>query len=153
MPLYSSSRAARGRQALLEPLDRELGHALLDEAHAEHARALEEARLVLGRELELGDGLVDEAHLLVGDAEVVAGLVVLLAELLVDALLELAEDVRERGVAEVGGRRRPALGRHRGLGPEEAAELGGQVEPVGPVAPRRAPRAAGLRPPAEASSA
>ena len=44
-------------------------------------RALEQAALVLRGELELGYGLVDEAHLLVGDPEVVAGLVVLLAEL------------------------------------------------------------------------
>ncbi len=54
---------------------------------------------VLARELELPDRLVDEAHLLVRDPEVVVGLVVLGGELLLDALLELAEDLLERDLA------------------------------------------------------
>ena len=95
----------------------------------EHAAALEHPVLVLGRELELGDGLVDEPHLLVGDAEVVAGVVVLLAELLVDALLELLEDVGQPGVAEVGRRRRRLL-LHRGLRAEQVVQLLAEIEPL-----------------------
>src|SRR5512141_93105 len=46
--------AAAGRcEAFLEPLHREPGHALLEEADAEHARALEQPLLVLRRQLEL----------------------------------------------------------------------------------------------------
>ena len=86
-------------EPLAEPLDRQLRHSLLEKAVAEHAAALDGAAGVLARELELADRLVDQAHLLVGDPEVVVGLVVLGRELLLDALLELAKDLLERHLA------------------------------------------------------
>ena len=47
------------------------------------------------RLLELGDGLVQQPHLLVRDAEIVVALVILLLDVLGDALLELPEHVLE----------------------------------------------------------
>src|SRR5262245_31263598 len=123
--------AAGRAQALLEPLDRQLGHALLEEADAEHAGALEYPALVFRRQLELGDRLVDEPHLLVGDAEVVARVVVLLAQLFVDALLELLEYVGEPHVAQIGGShlRRRLLDRR--LSREALAQLGFEIRAAG----------------------
>src|SRR5262249_13597511 len=88
-----------GLEALAEPLDRELRHALLEEAVPKHAAALDRASEVLARQLKLADRLVDEAHLLVRDPQVVVRLVVLGRQLLLDALLELAEDLLERDLA------------------------------------------------------
>ena len=101
----------RRLEPLAEPLDGELRHPLLEEAEAEHAAALDGAGRVLARELELPDRFVGQAHFLVGDPEVEVRLVVLGRELLLDALLELAEDLLERDLAlgpvisEVVGRR------------------------------------------------
>ena len=93
---------------------------------AEHAAALDRAARVLARELKLADGLVDEPHLLVGDAEVVVRLVVLGRELLLDALLELAEDLLEGHLAL---RRRDVGGlRDHGFVAELLLELLGKVE-------------------------
>src|SRR5215212_2157935 len=82
--------------AFAVPLDRQLGHAFLEKAEAEHRRAFDGALRILRGQLELADGLIDEAHLLVGDAEVVVGVVVFTVELLLDAFLELLEDLLER---------------------------------------------------------
>src|SRR6266581_182067 len=120
--------AAGGLEPLLEPFDGQLGHSLLEETDAEHAAALEDSAVVLGRELELGDRLVDEPHLLVGDPEVVASVVVFLAELLVDPLLELLEYVREPRVSEVRPPECLTLLDHRGLRPEQVAQLGPEVD-------------------------
>src|SRR4051794_8998928 len=54
--------------------------------------------------LEFGDGFIHEAHFLVGDAEVVMTLVVLLVDVLRDALLEPLEHLLEVGLL-VPGRR------------------------------------------------
>src|SRR4029450_13517108 len=78
-----------------------------EEALPDPAAARHGASRILARELELADRLVDESHLLVGDAEVVMRLVVFGRKLLLDALLELAEDFLERDFAlrrrDVGG--------------------------------------------------
>src|SRR5262249_17258363 len=84
---------ARRLQALAVPLDRELRHPLLQETEPEHAAALHRPRRVLARQLKLADRLVDQAHLLVGDPEVGVRLVILGGELLLNPLLELAEDL------------------------------------------------------------
>src|SRR5262249_29822607 len=76
-----------------EPLNRELGHSLFEEAVTEHAAAFDGAARILAGELELADRFVDEAHLFVRDPEVVVRLVVLGRKLLLDALLELPEEV------------------------------------------------------------
>jgi hypothetical protein len=89
-------RDAGRLEALAIPLDGELGHPLFQETESEHAAALDGPAGVLAGELELPDRLVDQPHLLVRDAEVRVGLVVLGGELLLDAFLELAEDLFER---------------------------------------------------------
>src|SRR5687767_8539894 len=82
-------------QSLAIPLDGELRHSLLEKAKPEHGSAFHGALGVFGGQLELADGLVDETHLLVGDTEVVVGVVVLAVELLFDAFFELFEDLFE----------------------------------------------------------
>src|ERR1019366_303036 len=100
-----------GLEALAVPLDRELGEALLEEAQAEHRAALDRVLRAFRGSLELAGGFVREGHLLVGDPEVVVRLEVLGRELLLDALLELPEDLLERYVAatHIGSVRRGDL--------------------------------------------
>src|SRR5664280_2235484 len=86
-------------ETLSVPLDRELREAFLQEAQSEHRAALHCVLRALRGSLELADGFVREGHLLVGDAEVVMRLVVLGRQLLLDALLELAEDLLQRDIA------------------------------------------------------
>ena len=68
------------------------------------------AKPALGRPkrfLELGDRLVQKSHLLEGDAQVVVGLVVVALDVLIDAALELLQDLLEFAllvVALVAGR-------------------------------------------------
>src|SRR5664279_1145614 len=86
-------------ETLSVPLDRELREAFLQEAQSEHRAALHCVLRALRGSLELADGFVREGHLLVGDAEVVMRLVVLGRQLLLDALLQLAEDLLQRDIA------------------------------------------------------
>jgi hypothetical protein len=106
MPAVSMPEIVGVSSPFLNHFDRELRHALLQEAVAQHGAALEGAPRVLARQLKLADGLVDQPHLLVGDPQVVVGLVVFGGELLLDALLELPKDLLQRHLAL--GRRDPA---------------------------------------------
>ena len=93
--------SAAGQSAAFgEPFDGDVRHALLHEAQPEHAATLEPPELVFLRELELRDRLVEKPHLLVGNPEIVASVVVFRPELLFDALAELLEDLIETGIGE-----------------------------------------------------
>src|ERR1035437_4394824 len=89
----------RGLETLAVPLDRELREALLEEAQTEHRAAFHRVLRAFRGALELADRLVRERYFLVRDAEVVVRLVVLGRKLLLDASLELPEDLLERDVS------------------------------------------------------
>src|SRR5271169_4473293 len=114
----------RGVETLAVPLDRELREALLQEAQSEHRAALHGVLRALRGSLKLADGLVGEGHLLVRDAEVVVRLIVLGRQLLLHALLELAEDLLQRNVApaHLGNRGRARFLLHLRL------KLAGEIE-------------------------
>ena len=78
------------------------------------------ARSLALHEGELAQRVLEQAHLLVGDREVVVGVDLFVADLLLDALLEVAEDLVEAEARPV------RLADPAGV--LEVLELGGQVE-------------------------
>ena len=138
---------------MLDLADRVLIIALFHVAQAEHVPALNVLRLVLGRHDELADGVVQQAHLLVGDAQIIVGIRILLDGLLLHAFLEILEDIVEalllRGIrAEGAGRRRCSVHpaalrqdrRSRRTAADDAARPGADCGRTLPMSLSSAPR-------------
>ena len=124
-------------ERVLDLVDRGLVVALFQIAETEHVAALDELGLALVGHVELGDGVVEETHFPVGYAQVVMGVLVLLLLVVLDALLELLEDLVE---ALLVGRGRRLLGRS---GAQFVPELRGKIEEIAGITGRlQAPRAA-----------
>ena len=93
--------------------------------HADHREAVDlpcVAEAALARHGELADRVVDQAHLLVGDAQVVVRVDVLGLDDLLQALLELGEDLLDRVLEVVLG-----AARRRQLLAAQLAEVVGQL--------------------------